>query len=467
MFAIVPILLEVLFVLLKPQEIVTALTAFQPLYTIPGLIAVGFIFDSGRFGVELRKMRAAPYLWMVLALFGWCFLTMVANSVGDLVPQMIFLGTAILMALPLAHSVQTWTLYRVAAGGILAMTLFFAFAGSHQALNPTRCFILDPQVQFLQHYDGRPCPGPFDFSQCRKEDDPDEVRYVCEHPGLLNTSSTNGRIRFRAQLEDPNELSLTCGVAFPFAVGFFAEKKNILRFFVLLVSFVLVASCVFFSQSRGGQLVLMVVLGTLFVRRFGLKAGLIGFLVAAIPLLAVMSMGGRQDSEAEGSALERTECLQVGVELLRAKPFVGVGKGQFTNHHFLTAHNSYVLAAAELGVLGFAIWSSVIYLMVKIPISALRALSGRTEPGMDVARTWATSMLASVLGMIVGSFFLSFTFHPVLWLYIGMSGALAQVVRKQLPEWRVRFSKKEFASLVAANLTLMTIIFFYTKYKLH
>lgn len=466
MFAIVPIILYVFFVLLKPQEIVTALTAFQPLYLLPLLVGVGFVFDAGRYGVGAGKIRPVPYLYWALGLAAWSLVTMAANGISDWGPQLVFLGTALLMALPVAHCVQSWNLYRIAAAGILAMSVFFAYAGAHQALNPTRCFIVDPINPSMQYYEGRPCPGPFDSAFCYREDDPEGIKYVCEHPGILNTSSVNGRIRFRAQLEDPNELSLMCGIAFPFAVAFFAEKKTIFRFLVLLVSFVIVGGCVFFSQSRGGRLVLAVVLATFFIRRFGWKVGAIVFAVAAVPILAVLSMGGRNEAEAEGSALERTECLQVGLELLIHKPIVGVGRGQFTQHHFLTAHNSYVLAASELGIFGFSLWSSVMYIAVKTPIAALRALVGRTDSDAAVARAWATAILASTLGMTFGSFFLSFTFHPVLWLYIGMSGALASVVRRQIPDFRVGFSRKEYAAIFCADVALMAIIFAYTKYKL-
>ena len=60
MFAIVPILLEVIFVLLKPQELYEVLTTVQPLYTLPGLIVVGFVFDAGRFGLGATRMMPAP-----------------------------------------------------------------------------------------------------------------------------------------------------------------------------------------------------------------------------------------------------------------------------------------------------------------------------------------------------------------------------------------------------------------------
>lgn len=465
MFAIVPILLEVFFVLLKPQELYEVLTQIQPLYTIPGMIALGFVFDAGRYGIGAGRMIPAPYLRFALGFFAWCILTVVLRAPAQLTAQAILFGTSILMAMAIAHCVQTWALYRVFAAAMLALTLLLSFVGTHQATAPFKCHWIDPVDRTILHYDGYPCGGPEKEEDCIREDDHDRA-WVCEHAGLMGTASVSGRIRFRGNLEDPNELSLTVGIGFPFAVAFYQRKKSIIRAILVVIAFALIASCVFYSQSRGGQLVLLLVLGTFFVRRFGWKVGGVVGAVAAVPLLIVASMGGRSESEAEGSALERVECLQVGLELVKTSPLFGVGKGQFGEYHFLTAHNSYVLAAAETGLIGFAMWSFVIYMAVKIPISALRALSKMEGPQAEEGRIWSTAMLASMVGLVVGSFFLSFSFHAILWIYIGLTGALAGVLRKQLPEWRVTLSPKEMGLIVGANLTLLAVIFVYAKMKI-
>ncbi len=466
MFAIVPILLEVMFVLLKPQELYEFLTLFQPLYTLPALIALGFVFDAGRFGLGASKMFPAPYLAFALFFFAWCLVTVIIRAPNQLSVEAILFGTSVLMALSIAHCAQTWKLYKFVAGALLALTLLLSFVGSHQATAPFRCHWIDPVDRTVQHYDGRPCSGPEAEEECIQEQDEHDRTWVCEHAGLMGTASVSGRIRFRGNLEDPNELALTVAIGLPFAIAFFQRKKSIVRFLLLAASLVLVISCIFFSQSRGGQLVLLVVLGTYFMRRFGWKVGLVAGGLAAVPLLVLASMGGRSSSEAEGSSLERIECLQIGLDLVRHSPLIGVGKGQFGEYHFLTAHNSYVLAAAETGLLGFAVWSAVLYLAVKIPFSALRALEGVEGPEAAEARIWATAMLSSMAGAVVGCFFLSFSFHAILWIYIGLSGALAGALRRQLPDWRVRLSPKEMGIIVAANITLLGAIFVYAKYKI-
>ena len=66
--------------------------------------------------------------------------------------------------------------------------------------------------------------------------------------------------------------------------------------------------------------------------------------------IAASAIGGRAISSKEQSAAERIEAWSVGLELLKWRPLFGAGYGNFTDHHHLTAHNSFVLCFAELGL---------------------------------------------------------------------------------------------------------------------
>ena len=155
---------------------------------------------------------------------------------------------------------------------------------------------------------------------------------------------------------------------------------------------------VILTQSRGGQLVIVTVLMFMFVWRFGWK----GVAVALLAALPVLLLGGRQDAEADESTLERLELLTEGVSLFIAHPFRGVGLDQFADQvnspSHLTAHNSYLLAAAEIGFPGFFLWSGIVWTSLKIPITAIKRVSLSPE-----IRTIATSLLVSFGGIVVES----------------------------------------------------------------
>ena len=53
------------------------------------------------------------------------------------------------------------------------------------------------------------------------------------------------------------------------------------------------------------------------------------------------------------------------------------------------------------------------------------------------------AMLASFCGVAIGSFFLSFTYHQVLWIYLGLSGALYGVIRRHDPKFKVSLGMTE------------------------
>jgi O-antigen ligase len=220
-----------------------------------------------------------------------------------------------------------------------------------------------------------------------------------------------------------------------------------------------VATATVFSQSRGGQLVFLTVLGCYFLKRFGAR-GLVAGAVVAAPMLI---LGGRGGAEADSSSKERLECWYEGISMFKSAPVLGVGFRQFTEHHYLTAHNSYVLAPAELGFPGFVLWTAVMYTTTKIPAVAL--IRYRDGGDAEVARVWAMALLASILGLLVGIFFLSFCYHYVLWIYVGLSGAFYSAVRTHDREFEVRFGLRDLAAVVVIDVALIAALYVYTRVR--
>ncbi|HEU4536055.1 MAG TPA: O-antigen ligase domain-containing protein, partial [Polyangiaceae bacterium] len=127
------------------------------------------------------------------------------------------------------------------------------------------------------------------------------------------------------------------------------------------------------------------------------------------------------------------------------------------------AHNSYLLAPAELGFPGFAIWTSVLYLAAKTPIVALARYA--QTPGAEVVRSWAMAMTASFIGLSFGIFFLSFCYHYVLWVYFGMSGALYTSIKRHDPSFEVRFGPRDLAAVVTTCTLILIAVGVYTRLK--
>ncbi|HZS40674.1 MAG TPA: O-antigen ligase family protein [Polyangia bacterium] len=458
MFAIPGIVALIVFIYIRPQEFILPLRVLPLLY----LFFAAAIFG---FGVDLKLRRIRPMLtpqlgWAGL-FFAWCMLTLAVRAPGKIPRGALELGISIILYLLIGHGVQTFRAFQLVVGTLLAVTLFLSAVGVHQGTAPFGCHVIDtsdPGDLSVGVYDGRPCENE---RECLRDDPEPGADYLCERVGLFGTSSIGkGRVRYLGPLQDPNELSLAIGIGLPFAFAFFERKRSSARLALLVTALALVGTCTVFTQSRGGQLVFLAAVGAYFVKRYGWK-GMIFGAVLALPLLM---LGGRSGEEAESSSLERLECWYEGMSMFKQYPIFGVGQGQFTEHHFLTAHNSYVLAPAELGFPGMVLWSIVMYITVKIPVSALRRLRA-LGPEADVARTWGMGLLAALLGLLVGIFFLSFCYHQSLWIYIGLSGGFYCALKRHDPDWDVKFAWRDFFLVVAIDVMLVALLFVYTRLK--
>ena len=90
------------------------------------------------------------------------------------------------------------------------------------------------------------------------------------------------------------------------------------------------------------------------------------------------------------------------------------------NSFGMTAHNSFLLVAAELGIIGYFLWFSAI-LVTFIQLSRVPAIVSKTNP--ELAR-WAVALRVSLGGYMFTSFFLSRTYELPLWMLLGMCGGV-------------------------------------------
>lgn len=454
MFALPGLLALVFFDYLRPQEYFSSLSGIPLLHVAAAAAVFGLVLDL-RMGLSRRE--PAPHLILVVLLLGWCLVTLLLRARDQLGPRAQALIIPLLVYALVSHGVQSFRMLQVLCGFVLATSLVLAALGVVQGLAPWGCHRVAARQGGLAYvYDGRPCAEGID-RDCEGDAAEPGAEYACEKVGLLGTSSIRGRVRYRGSLQDPNELALTLGIAVPFAFALFDRRRTAARLLLVAVTIGLVGLCTYFTESRGGQLVFLTVLAVYLVRRMGARRGIALGVMLALPLLL---FGGRSGGEADASTLERVEAWWVGLHLLTNSPVFGVGFGQFTDHHYLTAHNSPILVAAELGLPGFLLWSAIIYLGIKIPIQAMHLELPH------VARAWALALLASTLGLLVGGMFLSFAYKDVFWIYVGLPGVLYHAIRGHAPDFRVRFGFRDLALVAAVDGALLLLLAGYTIRKM-
>ena len=245
----------------------------------------------------------------------------------------------------------------------------------------------------------------------------------------------------------------------PFAFAFYESKRSRSRLGFVVASVVVVAICVVFTESRSGQLSLLANLGVYFIRRYRGR-GVLAAVVAALPLLI---FGGRSGEDAESSSEERLGCWSEALTMFKENPLTGVGAGQFREHHFLTAHNSFLLTLAELGPIGFVLWTSAIYFAIKVMVRIQIEFAAR--PDAEAARSLSMALLASLVGLVVSAVFLSLAYHPILWIFLGLSGALYAAVRRHEPGFSVGFGGRDLALVSTIDTAFVLSIAVYLRFK--
>lgn len=277
------------------------------------------------------------------------------------------------------------------------------------------------------------------------------------------TVAQGSRITYLGFFNDPNDLALAFVVAVPMAIYFVVSTRSVVARAILVAGLGLILYGLLLTNSRGGVLALASLIGLFYLLRAGVaKAMLVGLPV----MLLIMAVPSRMAnlSAGEASAAGRVDAWYEGLQMLIYQPVLGVGKGNFTDHHAMTAHNSYVLVLAEMGLVGYFVWVSFIvlsaYMMYRVHLA---------PPPQPEAQEWveeqkmARTLLYSLCGFLAGAFFLSRSYNILLYVLCACAVAHYQNVRRLYPAFpAVTF--REIAWKMAM-LTGGSAVFFYLLVK--
>jgi O-antigen ligase len=440
LFAIPGIAALIVFIFVRPQEAFPLLQKVPFLHLFTALAVLGYAID-----VRLRRLQpiGCPTLPWIVAFILWALASCAAIVPEQLIGKTIEL--AILFALygTIAHGIQRFRTFQVVAGAVCLTMLFIIGVCVIQGFSDRQCIggvEADGEIQGAP--DGRDC----EINETCKIGAPDpSMEYRCEHVGPLGTYSVQDRVRYRGDLQDPNEVALaTSAGGFALIIAFGIRRRGAASKLLIAAGAVVIVMGVFMTQSRGGLIAAMLVPGIYLVRKYGVKV-IVPALAVAIP---VMMIGGRSGEAADLSTEMRYEAWATGLDMFKHSPIFGVGPGQFAQHNYLTAHNSFVLTLGELGIIGMFIFVSIIYLSVKCLIVGLRELE--SVPGSEVAQTWGMALLAAMAGIIFQINTLSFAYHPVLWTFFGLCGGWCSAVRHHLPEFHIRLVARDIVIIAFA-----------------
>jgi cell division protein FtsX len=137
--------------------------------------------------------------------------------------------------------------------------------------------------------------------------------------------------------------------------------------------------------------------------------------------------------------------------MLKSHPLTGVGYDQYTEYHYMVAHNSFVHTFAELGLIGAFIFVGMFYWYFKglslIPDSAEEFLP------------WRRALLASAVGVLTCGWFLSRQYVPIYYVMLGLGANAVNLT--VLPEERSKLQTTQKDAVIILGLTLFGIAFVY------
>lgn len=447
MFSIPGLIGLIVLTYIRPQAFLVELQGVPIVHLVYLVAAVGFAIDLRS---RLLSPTAAPLLGWSIAYYVWSILTLAVARPGELNAVLPATVVRFLLFFMTAQAVQSFRAVRVAVVSLVLISLFLAGVGIHQGLAPKGCFM--SRASPTATFDGRLCE---ERDECARGGEPG-AQYRCENVGLFGTYSINGRVRWLGVIEDPNELAMCVSLCIPLLIGLYLLRPGWRTGIVLVGGTAAFILCTVYTQSRGGQLVFLAAIGVYFIRRYGLR----GAIFCGVIALPVLLLGGRSGEDADESKMERLEALYTAAELIVQRPIFGVGYWQFTEYHVRTAHNSYALSGAELGLPGLFLFLAVFYQSLKAFWLVMQRY-GPTGPARP-AYIWAGALSAAQIGLMTGVFFLSFNSSPILWTFLGVCSGFQLAVKRHDPSMSFSLRGRDYAIIAAATIALTAFMYVYS-----
>jgi len=267
------------------------------------------------------------------------------------------------------------------------------------------------------------------------------------------------RINWVGIFSDPNDLALTFVMAAGIVLAFIFGKTGIIPRLLSSTMLGYFIYGIFLSNSRGGLVAIMVTVYFYFVRRT--RRFILGSIIGGLLAIGLFAIGPSRSaiiSSGEASANNRVQLWYQGILMMKANPLFGVGFRMFEADQPQTAHNSFVLAASELGSFGYFFWMALIF-------SSFRQLS-LVQQYDERLRTYATGLQTSLVGFCAAAFFLSRTYVILPYLLFALSGSLFYIAQQRNKELIYRFTLKEARSTFLFGVIVLIVMYVIVKITL-
>ena len=406
--AFLTLLFYLFIIYIRPGEWVPAFANWRLLQL--ATVAVLF-FMATEMALSKRAFVKAPHNGMLLGLFASILLSHAVHTyISGITGSFGFFSTNLVVYLLIANIVTTPRRLQITLWLLIGLSVALALQGMHQA-------------QTGLGWAGQP---------------------IVYDGGIR-------RITWIGIFEDPNDLGLAFVMVIPLLLGEIFKREFFLFKVLPLGLLGVLIYGVYLTNSRGGIIALMAAVTYFFIKRsrWRVVGGFFGLAIAALIFLFGPSRLGML-SAGEDSAAQRLGAWYHGFQLLKASPLFGRGQGLFTDDYPLTAHNSFILAFAELGLVGFFFWVGLLYVSFKT-FSIVQQHDRRLAPS-------AFGLQAGLVGFSAAAFFLSRTYILLPYLFVALSAATLNIARRANPACEFVFTQTDRRNIVLVCAALMALV---------
>ena len=272
------------------------------------------------------------------------------------------------------------------------------------------------------------------------------------------------QLRSTGMYNDPNDLCTILVVGIMISLYFLFNRESGFLRVLALIPLALLGYAVLLTKSRGGLLSVLGGLFALFIARFGWKRA-IPLTFLAFPAILLLS-GGRQTELSVGAdtAQDRMLLWSEGLQLARSSPktaIFGIGSGRYADEVGQVAHNSYVHAFVEMGLLGGTLFVGVFYV---ICITLYRLGVSGKDSLVPESKSLRPFLLAAISGYAVGMFSLSRCYIVPTYTILGLACAYFHVA--VTPGMLPPFNRRMFRNICIVSIGFQIFIQIFIRFSL-
>lgn len=275
-----------------------------------------------------------------------------------------------------------------------------------------------------------------------------------------------GRIRYLGIFQDPNDTGVFFMMNIPFAL-YFIKHSN---FFGKLISASFLAAIfygIYMTNSRGTMLAVIGMTGLYLLLKYGGVKAIISGLIFA-PIAIIVASTFRAVSSQEASAMGRLWAWWDGLEMLKSNPVFGIGSNNFMEHHGRVAHNTYIQIAAELGLSGYLLWTTILLLSIAMGFAAVMYSKNKLPDDLSEKikdeLSLCTTLFFSLCGFAMTAFFLTRHRFIVFFMVAGLLIASYQRLAKLLGDDFTLDYKQTIKRIITIALSILILVYIILKF---